>query len=269
MHDTFSPRLSYWVMVIFVVIGAGCAYSPTRQVGYGGEKWSVADIFPAGLHRELAAAAAGGDLPGIDRALKAGAEINYQGANGFTPLWWAAWDKNLRGFSHLLERGADPNIVPAQGRPVMNMIAEEIWPTAFLKAALAHGGNPNLAAKNGRHVLSVAMQQGTREHMDLLLAAGASVNQLPGESEGGPIFAAVMGGRFDYVLLLLEKGADPAAKDGRGRDLAGYIGMFPYAPNSQPYIWRERVIRFLQSKGIEARPPLNEGTPRTPLPSQK
>ena len=252
---------------MFVVTHTGCAYSPTRKVGYGGDKWSLADVFPAGPSRELAAAAASGDLAGIDRALKAGADVNFRGANGFTPLWWAAWDQNVKGFTRLLERGANPNAVPTENSPVMNNIAEVFWPVEFLKVALAHGGKPDLAAKNGRRPLTAAMQQGTREHVDALLAAGASINALPGERGGGPVFAAMMAGRFDYVLLLLEKGADPAVKDNLGRDLAYYIGMFPYDPNSDHYLWRERVIRFLAGKGIVANAPVKERKRTKPLPA--
>jgi ankyrin repeat protein len=199
--------------------------------------------------------------------LKAGANVNFRGAYDLTPLWWAAWDQNLRGFTRLLERGADPNVVPSKNSPLMNNISEAFWPIGFLRAALAHGGNPNLADKNGRDPLTAAMQQGTRAHVDLLLAAGANVNQRPGEQSAGPIFSAVMAGRFDYVLMLLERGADPTAKDRTGKDVARLIELFPYDPNSEHYVWRERVIRFLKSKGIEAHPPPNEGKRTKALPA--
>jgi hypothetical protein len=257
----------YAAIVFATFAHVGCANSPDRMVGYGGEKWSLADIFPEGPNRELAAAAAAGDLSGIDRALKAGANVNFRGAYDLTPLWWAAWDQNLRGFTRLLERGADPNVVPSKNSPLMNNISEAFWPVGFLKAALAHGGDPNMMDRNGRKPLTAAMQQGTREQVDLLLAAGASVNRLPGERGAGPVFAALMARRFDYVLMLLQKGADPNARDLKGGDLAYLIGLFPYDPNSEHYVWRERVIRFLKSKGIEAHPPPNEGKRTKALPA--
>lgn len=235
------------------------AYSPTRKVGYGGETWSLADIFPAGPNRDLAAAAASGDLPGIDRAITAGADVNFRGTHDLTILWWASWDQNLRGFTRLLELGANPDVVPARNNPLMINVSSAFWKPAFLKAALAKGGNPNLPNESGRVPLSEAMQQGTREQVDLLLAAGAKVNRDGGIDASVPIFSAVMARRFDYVLLLLEKGADPAVRNANGRDLAAMIGSIPFDPNSEHYVWRERVIRFLRTKGIEARPPPKEG----------
>lgn len=262
-------------MLAVAMVLAGCASTPTRQVGYGGETWSLSDISPEGPNRALAAAAAAGNPAGIDRALKAGADVNFRGAGGLTPLWWATWDQNLTGFTELLKRGADPNALPQgdefksrsyQPEAVMLLIAQASWNPKFLKAALAHGGNPNLQDRKGMNTLASAIAQGTREHVDLLLAAGANVNREPGSKYPGPIFDAVMSGRYDYVLQLLELGADPREKNSKGRDLATYIGLFPYNPNGVQYEWRERVIRFLRKEGIEARPPPNEGPRTKPLP---
>jgi uncharacterized protein len=260
-------RFCWCAVAMMAMTHSGCASSASRKIGYGGETWSLEDIFADGPNRDLAAAAARGNQAGIDRALKAGADVNFRGAGGLTPLWWATWDQNLVGFTRLLERGADPNTLPEgdefksrsyQPEPVMLLIAQAFWNPKFLKVALAHGGNPNLSDQNGRRPLGAAMQQGTREHVDLLLAAGASVNQLPSDKGSAPIFAAVISGRFDYALMLLERGADPTAKARTGKDIAQLIGMFPYDPNSDHYVWRERVIRFLRSKGIEASPPPSE-----------
>ena len=262
-------RHAYFLLLIagsLFLTNTSRAYSPMRQVTYGGEKWSLADIFPEGPNRDLAAAAASGDRRGIDHALKAGATVNFRGTHNLTPLWWASWDQNLGGFKRLLELGADPNVVPEKNRPVMHNIAEALWPVTFLRAALAHRGDPNLADTGGRTALLCALMQGKPEHVDLLLTAGASVNRQPGSTVSGPVFGAAMAGRYDYVFKLLEMGADPREQDRSGRDLAAYIGMFPYNPNSEHYEWRERVIRFLRKQGIEAQPPKNEGTRTKALP---
>lgn len=274
MNYTLLARICCCFIVLVAAASPGWTADTSRKVGYGGETWSVDEIFPEGPHRDLAVAAAKGDLKGMDRAIKAGADVNYYGKGNLTPLWWTTWDQNLKGFSRLLELGADPNVVLETAAfesrnykpdPVMILISQEFWDIKFLKAALAHGGDPDMGY--GRHPLAAAIQDGTREHVDALLAAGASVNRLLGNRERGPVFAAIFGGRFDYVLLLLERGADPFEKDHSGRDLAQLIGMFPYNADSDQYVWRERVIRFLRTKGIEASPPLNEGKRTKPLPS--
>jgi ankyrin repeat protein len=260
--------------LVFTMIHTGCAaYSPTRKVGHGGEKWSLADIFPAGPNRDLAAAAAAGDRGGIERAVKAGAQVNFRGTHDLTPLWWASWDQNLAGFTRLLELGADPNIVPTRMEPVMlepvmHQIVQLQTPIGFLRAALRHGGNPDLHDRSGRRVIHPALILGTREHVDTLLAAGINVNRVPEDGTGsGPLHTTVMARHYDYALLFLEKGADPREKSRTGNDLATFIGQFPYNPNGEQYEWRERVIRFLRKQGIEAQPPPNEGKRTKPLPA--
>ena len=260
-------RLFVCLLLALVTLDFGCVHSPDQKIGYGGKSWSLTEIFPAGPNRDLAAAAAVGDLSGIDHALSSGADVNFRGANDLTPLWWAAWDQNLAGFTHLLERGADPNVLPSKNSPVMHTVAEMLWPSGFLKAALKHGGNPELRDNEGRRVIYAAIAQGTREHLDVLLAAGANVNRQPDEVNSAPIFLAALARHYDWVLLFLERGADPAVKNRGGQDLAFFIGTFPYDPNSEHYVWRERVIRFLRSKGIEAHPPPNEGKRTKPLPA--
>ncbi len=254
-------------MLVILGLQTACVSAPDRKVGYGGRAWSLAEIFPEGPNRDLAAAAAAGSLRGIDRALKAGADINFRGTHCLTPLWWASWDQNLRGFTYLLERGADPNVVPTESWPLMYLIADAMWPVGFLKAALAHGGNPNLPDRQGATPLHRAMVLGTREHFDALLAAGAFINKEPGSRSYGPMLGAVTARRYEYVLRLLELGADPRERDNMGYDLATRIGMAPFDPNSKQWEWRERVIRFLRKEGIEAHPPSNEGPRTAPLPS--
>ena len=122
---------------MFVVTHSGCAYSPTRKVGYGGDKWSLADVFPAGPNRELAAAAASGDLAGIDRALKAGADVNFRGANGFTPLWWSAWDQNLKGFTRLLEVTVRLLATPVQS-PAHSQVIQIVIHLEILEPSTCH-----------------------------------------------------------------------------------------------------------------------------------
>ena len=53
--------------------------------------------------------------------------------------------------------------------------------------------------------------------VDLLLARGAPINSTANHHGMAPLHLAAIGGHPDVVARLLEKGADPAIKDKRGR----------------------------------------------------
>ena len=111
---------------------------------------SVETMFPDPQVRALAVAAGDGDIEEIDRLVQQGVDVNARGKQSATPLFWALRTWNLNGFTRLLELGADPNLsfqpdgeIPSSEATVMHLAMRPPI-TAFLKAALRHGGNPNL-----------------------------------------------------------------------------------------------------------------------------
>jgi len=80
------------------------------------------------------------------------------------------------------------------------------------------GGEPNVARARGVHDLPslyFAAIGGSRQVAELLLAAGAGVNEQA--ESAAPIHGAVMGGDAEMVRLLLSRGADPELPDFKGR----------------------------------------------------
>jgi ankyrin repeat protein len=80
------------------------------------------------------------------------------------------------------------------------------------------GGDPRLARARGVHdlpVLYFAAIGGQREVAELLLAAGADVNDAA--PAAAPIHGAVMGRSAELVTWLLAHGADPSVPDHEGR----------------------------------------------------
>ena len=94
--------------------------------------------------RELALAAATGKTRRIDELLAQGVNINYAGQHGITPIRWALASENYRGFSYLLDRGADPNLDVRDGWHSVLHSAARKDDTRFLIKALEKGGKPNL-----------------------------------------------------------------------------------------------------------------------------
>jgi len=59
----------------------------------------------------------------IMELIKAGADPNYKGSSGATPLLWAVFNKDTRVVKELLKAGADPNISNDMGNTPLIMAA--------------------------------------------------------------------------------------------------------------------------------------------------
>lgn len=210
--------------------------------------------------RKLADAAARGDVTEVRDLVEAGANINYKGAQGATPLFWALRNSNLRGFTELLDLGASPNVAIAETTMMhWGVMHRDV---RFLEALLRYGGNPNLVASRGGETpifsaIGVAGNERLRA-MNLLVQSGADVDAVNESQEfdgvmfGGetPMLVAANLGRFDLVLELLELGADYHATDVSGRGLVDSLNHYRrlLAPNSRRKNDFDRVIDWMSQQ---------------------
>lgn len=141
---------------------------------------------PGQAQHKLVQSASNGDLPGIDEALAAGADINAAelDGSGYTALQTAATRGEAEAFAHLLRHGADPNAIGSDAQTA---------PAAWL------GMNQ---ARSGNRILELAMQAGADLHW-------RNVN---GKSY---LHRAVISGLGPSVERLLDAGLEPDAKDQR------------------------------------------------------
>ncbi len=63
--------------------------------------------------------------------------------------------------------------------------------------------------QGGLTPLLFAVRQGSMEAVDVLLDAGADVNQVSAGDKSSPLLIAIVNGHFDLAMHLLDKGADP------------------------------------------------------------
>jgi len=132
-----------------------------------------------------------GDLSEADRAIDAGADLNYAGNEGITPAIW-----HLR-----LNHGVSVEV---------------------LEYALANGANPNRQSDAGYSLMYFAAERADPELLAALVEAGGDVN-LPNPSnqfDSFPIFNVLGSSNLDKLpalTFMIEQGANLRARSGGGR----------------------------------------------------
>lgn len=179
---------------------------------------SASEQFSAPGVARLADAACQGDVGGVRRALRDGADPNFVGRDWLTPLHWAVACESVRGATELLRAGANPNYRAEDAEGLSSgfgfsptFLAAGSLNRRILPLLLQHGGNPDAYVGNspGQSALLEALRLGLAgggwENWRTLLDAGADIEQ---HSELGDSVAEAaydMVG-FDQVIELLDRG---------------------------------------------------------------
>lgn len=121
--------------------------------------------------------------------------------NTFTALTTALTQNSPEIITHLLSKGADPNVPGPAGLPLVMAAG---YKDERLKMILsADGLDVNKATAGGKTALMEACEKGIEENARLLLEKGADVNAVDGLGRSAMDFAAAHG-RDEIVMLLLE-----------------------------------------------------------------
>lgn len=180
------------------------------------EKMKTEDFFKTELQRNLAEAISVGDVAKFKVLVEEGAELNYLGAEGMTPLMWSIAKQNYDSLSGLLELGADPNLRTDAGSAVE--LAAILEDPKYLRALLENGGDVDIAiGKSGRTVLFETVLHEKMDNLQLLVEYGANINH---QSKSGEsvLSYAISSDSYGVALMLLKLGADPMIKDRWGYD---------------------------------------------------
>lgn len=209
-------------------------------------------MFPDARARLLASAAGEGNLAEVDRLVAEGVNVDSRGTQNATPLFWSM--RNPSGFTKLLELGANPNVVFGDGGSVMHWAARA-EDTGLLRAALRHGGDPNLVAGAfERTPLFEAIGRNDTAALDLLLDAGADIDARSSNGDTAAMVAAGRG-RFDVVYLLLSRGASYSVPNDNGVTLVDRVVDKQGAmdPEHDLARWLDKVVEWLRERGVEIR----------------
>jgi ankyrin repeat protein len=146
------------------------------------------------------AAVAKKSTPAIDVLLDAGAGINEKRMDVYTALATAVRENSIPIISHLLKRGADPNVASSTGLPVV--MAAGMPDQTRLKMLLEAGADVNVQFQ-GKSALMEACEKGMRDNVRLLIERGADVNLVNFAGKSAMDIAAGKG-HDDIVMTLLE-----------------------------------------------------------------
>jgi ankyrin repeat protein len=246
VSDHRLPRFCGFIsLVLSCVLMAGCGPSSKG-------------IFQKPIDVALADAAARGDTRGIDSAIANGADFNVQGKGGITPLRFAYDRRNLKGYRYLLEKGANPNILDARKRCIVNETARNEESSVWLQLALEHGGDPNIPSNEtitpSYTVTPMwdALFSRTPANVDLLIRHGANLNAT--NDIGSTVTCDAAFSRSPTIArLLLERGADWTIRDKHGIDVAAAELHQTYSMADFPDAARDHewVLNFLRQNGVD------------------
>jgi len=185
----------------------------------------------------LLLASANGNATLIEQLLKAGADPNTARPEGETALMAAAGNGNVAAVKSLLAHGADVTAKEASKGQTALMWAAAQSHASAAQVLIESGADVRARSTGNFTPLLFAVRAGAADVVRVLLAAGADVNETvqgaafstgvagPTEDSTSVLGLAIINGRFDIAVLLLENGANPNVPDSRGSVLHALAWM--------------------------------------------
>lgn len=174
------------------------------------------------------------------------ASANLQTIEQETPLHCAAQHGHTGALALLLSHDADPNMRNSRGETPLDLAAQYGRLQAVQMLIRAHpelishlstaavesasSASPSSPSSPTRHIfphtcLHLASRNGHKSVVDVLLAAGVSVNLLT--PSGSALHEAALCGKENVVRTLLRAGIDLSATDNEGRTALDILREFP------------------------------------------
>ena len=212
-------------------------------------------MFPSSRQSAVARLVQRGDLPGIEKSLREGGDVNQRGTGKATYLYWALRNERADSFEKLLELGADPNVIFDDGGSVMHWAARD-EDLSYLKLALTHSGDPNLLAGQMRttpafQAIGLAVDSKDIRAIELLSEYGANLEAR--DIRGNTLSMSAAGlARFDVVYFLLENGIDYNASNDKGRTLMDLVVEYrgAFIPGSEKDAQLTKVENWLLARDV-------------------
>ena len=222
--------------------------------------------FYDGQALELARAIVEDDTAKIQVAIRSGADPNYCGREGVTPLIFAYAVGKKKAMVTLLENRANPNqrITAPHAPPTMRdqtavTIIAGSRDNEYLEILLDHGGDVNAKDSDHRPILieMVSVEPSNYEGMKMLIERGADMNAT--DSAGHSLLMNLaLFSDFEHVYYMLQRGADFRLKDIGGFDISSDVFNTKINKEKFPdlYEWQRKCQEFLLAHGMKDPGPL-------------
>lgn len=215
-----KKRLMAFVALCFLIMIQGCKQEM---------ELNPQDYF-SGQRLELAKAIEDGDVDEV-KTLASGSDLNQPGKHDMTLLFWALGnainDKktstHLEVITLLVEAGADPLQPRPQGKSSPAEFALKGDSADWINAMLDGGLSPDVKDKVFHEpIIFQSIKAKNTETLQAMLDRGADVNST--NSLGKTlVFDALDNQSYDHVILLLDRGADPAIKSKNGWSMSNAL----------------------------------------------
>lgn len=207
---------------------------------------TVTEVFGHFALRDLARAAAAGQVDKVAQLVKAGADPNGRGKEGVTPLFWAFFARSAQGMRALLKAGANPNLPihmtakNGQWDEYLAVAAAQAEAVDILKILLEYGASSESVSSRDTPLTAGAA---CLECIKLLVQHGANVNRKNVADETVATRAAAIG-HYDAIIYLLENGYNVELDQ-----LAWYVENRQGSDQVRPK--KERILAMLAAKGVK------------------
>ena len=164
-------------------------------------------------------AAFNGHLDVVEVLIGSGAKLSFAGNSDGTPMHAAAMECSPAVIAVLAKNGAEVDTLNGAGLTSL-WLASRYGHTNCVRMLLNCGATANTPGERSS-ALHPAALFGHKDIVKALLDRGANVNSLD-QHKLTPLLSAVASDRFEIVQILLEYGADMNAQDKRGNDAIAY-----------------------------------------------
>lgn len=228
------------------------------------------DIFKDEKVIELIKSVKAGNDKVVRQLLEEGINIDSEGTQKITPLYYFFLKKDYKSFKKLLELGANPDVDPeGLGMYCLINASMTINDDRFFKSLLEHNVNVNYIPENSEPVLKFSLSYTVNiKYLKMLLEHGIKLTYSD-NLRSSPLLTALTYREYKRVILLLEYGAELNDREliklykreiTQKELFIDHLENYTQAPGSKLLKEQQELVKYLKDKyGIEVHLKYPEG----------